>query len=91
MGNSCDKVKHFKDQNFSKLQSECRKRGELFEDPQFDPTGNLLPRGSERQGSGYRFRDQDSERTKIVWLRPGQICQNNKDQKPEFSVGSQDR
>ena len=83
MGNSCDKVKHFKDQNFSKLQSECRKRGELFVDPEFAPAGNLLPRGSESQGSGYR--------SEIVWLRPGQICQNNNNEKPKFSVGSQDR
>ena len=93
MGNSCDKVKHFKDQNFSKLESECRKRGELFEDPQFEISRALLPRGSvPSQGSGYRYRGQDGDSNKIRWLRPAEICQSqNNNQKPEFSVGSQDR
>ena len=75
MGNSCDKVKHFKDQNFSSLQSQCRKKGEPFKDPQFEIyRAELLPRGQDE----------------IRWLRPAEICQN-KNEKPEFLVGSQDR
>ena len=88
MGNSCDKVKHFQDQNYSQLKSECRRRGHLFEDPQFEISRALLPRGSPSQpslGSGDSYRGQD-----IRWLRPGEICQEN-NQEPEFSVGSQDR
>ena len=81
MGNSCDKVKHFQDQNYSQLKSEWRRRGHLFEDPQFEISRALLP----SLGSGDSYRGQD-----IRWLRPGEICQEN-NQEPEFSVGSQDR
>ena len=80
MGNSCDKVKHFKDQNFSKLQSECRRRGELFEDPQFEISSAVLAQGS----------DGNWARSEVRWLRPGQICQGN-NEKPEFQVGNLDR
>ena len=89
MGNSCDKVKHFKDQNFSKLRSEWRKKGELFEDPQFEISRALLPRGVS-QGNSYSYRGQDWDRNEIRWLRPAEICQKN-NEKPEFFVGSQDR
>ena len=87
MGNSCDKVKHFKDQNFSKLQSECRRRGELFEDPQFEISSSVLAQGSD---GNFSYRGRAWDRSEVRWLRPGQICQGI-NEKPEFQVGSQDR
>ena len=86
MGNSCDKVKLYKDQDYNKLRSQCRKKKELFEDPEFQPSKALLPRESSWQ------------RSEIEWLRPHQIChQLNKSLaeeealKPELFVGNQDR
>ena len=90
MGNSCDKVRHFKDQNFSQLQSDCRRSGELFKDPQFLISEALLPLPGSQQSSSFSYRGRAWDRSEVIWLRPGQICEKNKET-PEFQVGSQDR
>ena len=96
MGNSCDKAKLYKDQDYNKLLKQCRKKQQLFEDPEFLTSNALLPNAGLSQGFSYR--GTSWSRREIEWLRPHQICEHlneslgqEKALKPQLFVGNQDR
>ena len=72
MGNSATKEKLFKDQDYNKIISKCRKENKLFEDPEFLISRALLARDSLTQDFRYLGRSWNSR--EIEWLRPHQIC-----------------
>ena len=59
MGNCCEKIKLFDpEQDYKKLKRKCAKSGELFEDPKFPTTTEMLA-------------EKTKDRHEIKWLRYG--------------------
>ena len=75
MGNSNTKEKLFKDQDYYKILSQCKKENKLFEDPEFLTSRALLARDSVTQD--FRYLGRSWNNREIQWLRPHQICEQH--------------